>query len=144
MSLSAWLNVRPGEVRPVTVSFWGAFLVIAFLVLARSLREAFYLTTFPVESLPYVTIAVAVLSIPTVGLFVRQLSHHEPRRVLRAVVVGLGVGLAALWPVAARLEAAHGMTAAHLVHKPQRAPIRDDQIAELTGLSDFVICGVGD
>jgi len=104
--LSAWLNVRPEEVRPVTLSFWGAFLVISFLVLARSLREALYLTTFPVESLPYVTIAVAVLSIPTVGLFVRQLSHHEPRRVLRAVVVGLGVGLAALWPVAARLEAA--------------------------------------
>ncbi len=106
MSLSAWLSVRPEEVRPVTLSFWGAFLVIAFLVLARSLREALYLTTFPVESLPYVTIAVAVLSIPTVGLFVRQLSHHEPRRVLRVVVVGLGVGLAALWPVAARLEAA--------------------------------------
>ena len=62
VSLSAWLSVRPEEVRPVTLSFWGAFLVIAFLVLARSLREALYLTTFPVESLPYVTIAVAVLS----------------------------------------------------------------------------------
>ena len=49
-----------------------------------------------------------------------------------------------LLKLAARLEAAHGMTVAHLVHKPQRAPIRDDQIAELTGLSDFVICGVGD
>ena len=49
-----------------------------------------------------------------------------------------------LLKLAARLEAAHGMTVAHLVHKPQRAPIRDDQIAELTGVSDFVICGVGD
>ncbi len=49
-----------------------------------------------------------------------------------------------LLKLAAKLKAAHGMTVAHLVHKPQRAPIRDDQIAELTGLSDFVICGVGD
>ncbi len=49
-----------------------------------------------------------------------------------------------LLKLAARLESRHGMTVAHLVHKPQRAPIRDDQIAELTGVSDFVICGVGD
>ena len=49
-----------------------------------------------------------------------------------------------LLKLAAKLEAKHGMTVAHVVHKSQRAPIRDDQIAELTGVSDFVICGVGD
>jgi hypothetical protein len=30
------------------------------------------------------------------------------------------------------------------VHKPQRAPVKDAQIAELKGKTDFVIAGVGD
>lgn len=68
-------------------------------------------------------------------------------------LTGLRIGLventkpnseALLLKLAQRLEAAHGMTVAHLVHKPQRAPITEEQIAELAGVSDFVICGVGD
>ena len=89
-----WLDVRPGEVRNVTLSFFGAFLVIAFATLARSLREAFYLTEFPVETLPYITAAVAVLSVPTVGYFARTLAHQNPRRVLAALLVLLSAGLA--------------------------------------------------
>ena len=68
-------------------------------------------------------------------------------------LAGLRIGLventklnseALLLKLAAKLSAEHGMTVAHVVHKSQRAPITDDQIAELTGVSDFVICGVGD
>ena len=44
--VAAWLDVRPHEVRTVHLSFFGAFLVMAFLVLARSLREALYLDFF--------------------------------------------------------------------------------------------------
>ena len=92
--------------RPVSLSFLGAFLVIAFLVLARALRESIYITVFPVESLPYVVAAVALLSVPAVGLFARQLSRHEPRRVLMGTVVIMAAGLAVLWPFATRLPAA--------------------------------------
>jgi hypothetical protein len=31
-----------------------------------------------------------------------------------------------------------------LVHKPQRAPVKEAQIAELKGRTDFAIAGVGD
>jgi ATP/ADP translocase len=101
-----WLDVRPDEVRPVSLSFLGAFLVIAFVVLSRALRESTYITVFPVESLPYVVGAVALLSVPTVGTFARQLTRHEPRRVLLGTVVIMGAGLALLWPFATHLPAA--------------------------------------
>jgi ATP/ADP translocase len=106
MRLPGGLDVRPDEVRPVSLSFLGAFLVIAFLILARSLRESIYITVFPVESLPYVVASVALLSVPSVGLFARQLSRHEPRRVLVGTVVIIAAGLAVLWPFATRLPAA--------------------------------------
>lgn len=106
MRLAGGLNVRPEEVRPVSISFLGAFLVIAFVILARSLRESTYITVFPVESLPYVVAAVALLSIPAVGFFARQLSRHEPRGVLTATVLIMTAGLVALWPFATSLPAA--------------------------------------
>lgn len=68
-------------------------------------------------------------------------------------LAGLRVGLientkknseAVLRRLAERLAAAHGMSSGVLVHKPQRAPLRDAQIAELKGRADFAITGVGD
>ena len=46
--------------------------------------------------------------------------------------------------VAEKLERRYGMTIEVLVHKPQRAPLKDAQIAELKGRADFAIAGVGD
>jgi hypothetical protein len=46
--------------------------------------------------------------------------------------------------LAKKLGARHSMTMTALVHKPQRAPVKDSQIAELKGKTDFVITGVGD
>ena len=46
--------------------------------------------------------------------------------------------------VAEFLEARHGMKVEVLLHKPQRAPLKDSQIAELKGRVDFAIAGVGD
>jgi ATP/ADP translocase len=104
--LAEWLNIRPHEVRTVFLSFCGAFLVLSFLILGRSLREALYLTTFPVETLPYITAAVAFFSLPVVALFARLLAGREPRSVLKALLVILAVGIATLWPVVAAVPAA--------------------------------------
>jgi len=82
--------------------FFGAFLVIGFLILARSLREALYLTTFDVKTLPYITAAVAVLGLPTVGLFTQLLSRYGARVTLRRIVLTLMVGLVLLGPLAMR------------------------------------------
>jgi hypothetical protein len=46
--------------------------------------------------------------------------------------------------LAEKLDTAHGMTVTVIVHKSQRAPVKDAQIAELKGKADFVIAGVGD
>jgi hypothetical protein len=46
--------------------------------------------------------------------------------------------------LAEKLAAAYGMRAEVLVHKPQRAPVKDSQIAELKGRTDFAIAGIGD
>lgn len=103
LRLALWLDVRPDEVRKVALSSLGAFLVIAFMILARSLREALYLATYPVQTLPYITAAVALLSIPAVGLFARLVSRGSPRRVLMAVLLAQMGGLAVLWPFATRI-----------------------------------------
>jgi len=96
--IAAWLDVRPREVRTVYLSFLGAFLVMAFLVLARSLREALYLDFFDVRTLPYITASIAILSIPTVGLFGRALSRYHPRSVLSFLIAIVVIGLAVIWP----------------------------------------------
>ena len=46
--------------------------------------------------------------------------------------------------VAERFAMAHGMTMKVLIHKDQRAPLKDAQIADLKGTVDFAITGVGD
>lgn len=105
-ALARWLDLRPEEVRLVGFSFAGAFLSISFLVLGRSLREAIYLTRFPVETLPYITASVAILSVPTVAFFAWMLAGGRPRRVLLGTVTVLAAGLAALWPFVARFDVA--------------------------------------
>lgn len=97
--LSRWLDVRPGELRRTALSFLGAFCLLSFLVLGRSLREAFYLTRFDVTTLPYVIAAVALSSLPAVAVFSALLGARSPELVHRSLVVFLGVGLLALWPL---------------------------------------------
>jgi len=113
--LAAWLDVRPAEVRTVTLSFLGAFLVMAFLVLARSLREALYLSAFDVKTLPYITGTFAVLSIPTVGVFAGTLTRYSPKKVLVVLSAVLAAGLMALWALAAFRPVTSGVTNAAIV-----------------------------
>ena len=94
--LTRWFDVRPGEGRKALLSFLGAYSVISFLILARALRESLYLSSFDVKTLPYMTIAVAVLSLPTAGLFGRMMGSGDPHRVFSMFVVGLGVVIAAI------------------------------------------------
>ena len=49
-----------------------------------------------------------------------------------------------LHALAERLSATHGMSVKVLLHKHQRAPLQDAQLADLRGKVDFVIAGVGD
>ncbi|MEX2449929.1 MAG: hypothetical protein WD407_03660 [Rhodospirillales bacterium] len=46
--------------------------------------------------------------------------------------------------IAERLEATHQMKLDVLVHKPQRAPLKDDQIDKIIKGSDFAVTGIGD
>jgi len=66
---------------------------------------------------------------------------------------GLRIGLientkknaeAVLRRVAWQLEKQHQMTLEVLVHKPQRAPLKDDQLEQIRKASDFAITGIGD
>ncbi|HET7598003.1 MAG TPA: hypothetical protein VFK15_13810 [Burkholderiales bacterium] len=86
---------------------------------------------------------------PTIAT-AREMIDYAPRP---RALAGLRVGLventkknseAVLRALAAKLEAAHGVRLEVLVHKPQRAPLKAAQIAELKGRADFAIAGVGD
>jgi hypothetical protein len=51
---------------------------------------------------------------------------------------------AVLLKLADKLERTYGMKVEVLLHKHQRAPLADAQLAELKGKVDFAIAGVGD
>jgi len=95
--VTRWLDVRPGEYRMVLVSSLGAFSILSFMILARALRNAFYVTTFDVTTLPYVTIAVAVLTLPTVGLFGRAMGGKNPHAAYFLYVLGLAAVMGVLF-----------------------------------------------
>ena len=82
MRLFQWLDIRPGEIKPALCSFLSAFSIIGFAVLARSLREGFYLSVFAVETLPYITGAVVILALPAVALFTHFLSRYSAKSLL--------------------------------------------------------------
>ncbi len=95
-----WLDIRPGEGRKVAVCFTGAFLVMAFMVLGRALRESIFISRFGVEMLPYLMVAVALGSIPVVAVFSRAVLARGPRTVLYRLIAVTAAGLLLLWPVA--------------------------------------------
>ncbi len=86
-------DVRPDEVRTLLLLLSGAFLVVSYMVVARALREAVYLTTFDVTTLPYITGAAALLSLPAVAWFSKVLSRVHPCRAMYAVAGISAIGL---------------------------------------------------
>lgn len=86
---------------------------------------------------------------PTIAA-TREHIDYVPRP---ASLKGLRIGLientkknseAVLLKMGEKLEAAHGMKVEVLLHKHQRAPLKEDQVAELKGRTDFAVIGVGD
>jgi hypothetical protein len=49
-----------------------------------------------------------------------------------------------LLELAQRLKSLHGVEVEVLLHKHQRAPLSDSQLAQIKGRTDFAIAGVGD
>ena len=96
--LAEWLDVRPNEIRLVLLAFAGAFLMMAFVVLSRALREAFFLEIYDASSLPYVGGAAIALGLAAAALFSRAVSTRHPQSVLRATIAGLAVAILALHP----------------------------------------------
>ena len=86
---------------------------------------------------------------PTIATAREQIAYAPRPKSLKGLRIGLIENTkknaeAVLQRVAEKLAAAHGMKVEVLVHKPQRAPLEDAQIAQLKGRADFAIAGVGD
>jgi hypothetical protein len=86
---------------------------------------------------------------PTIATAREPIAYVPRPRSLEGLRIGLVENTkknseAVLRRVAEKLQATHGMKVSVLVHKPQRAPLKDAQIAELRGNVDFAITGVGD
>jgi ATP/ADP translocase len=96
-NLANRLDIRPGESRGVVLSALAAFFMLAYMILAKSLREGIYLTTFDVKTLPYIIASVVALSIPTVTIFTRLLGRYNSRKLLMCLLIGQSVGLLILW-----------------------------------------------
>lgn len=86
---------------------------------------------------------------PTIATARERIAYSVRPQNLKGLRIGLVENTkknseAVLRALVQKLESAHGMTVAVLVHKPQRAPLKDAQVAELQGRVDFAIAGVGD
>ena len=86
---------------------------------------------------------------PTIATAREQIDYVQRPKSLEGLRVGLIENTKknaeeVLRRVAEKLEALHGMKMTVLLHKPQRAPLKDSQVAELKGRVDFAIAGVGD
>lgn len=92
-------DVRPDEIRRLLLLTAGSFLVVSFMVVARALREAVFLTTFDIKMLPYVTLTVAVLGFPVVIAFTRVLQRIHPSRAMHGLVAITTAGLLVLLAV---------------------------------------------
>jgi hypothetical protein len=86
---------------------------------------------------------------PTIATARERIAYSPRPQSLKGLRIGLIENTkknseAVLRALAQKLASVHGMTMAVLVHKPQRAPLKDAQVAELQGRADFAIAGVGD
>ena len=113
--IEEWLNIRPGEGRLVFLSFSGAFLLMAFVVLARTLREALYLELFEAPTLPYVMGASVAAGLLAAAGFGRALVTRTPSSVLRSTVSLLGILLLAIWAVVDRAGPGAAVVAFYLL-----------------------------
>ena len=95
-ALNTWLNIRSGELRPLLLATTGAFFLLSFTILTRSLRESLFLASQPIEKLPLMTGAVVLFSLPLVGRFSQLMGRHRPRRVLSRLTLLVVAGLLAL------------------------------------------------
>jgi len=95
--LAEWLDIRPSEVRLVVLSFIGAFLVLAFLVTARAIREAAYLDAFSATTLPYITGVVVVVGLLAATGYGRIASRHSARAVQTKLILVGSLGILPLW-----------------------------------------------
>jgi hypothetical protein len=86
---------------------------------------------------------------PTIATARESIAYAPRPKNLKGLRIGLIENTkknaeAVLHKVAEKLRAAHGIEVQVLVHKAQRAPLKDAQLAELKGKVDFVVTGVGD
>ena len=58
-AIENWFDIRPRELQRVVACVFGAFFLLAYVILARSIREGLFLTVFDAKKLPYITAAVA-------------------------------------------------------------------------------------
>ena len=86
---------------------------------------------------------------PTISAARDHIAYSPRPQSLRGLRIGLIDNTrknsgAVLEKLADHLRSKHGMSVEVLLHKHQRAPLSDAQLAELKGHTDFVIAGVGD
>ncbi len=87
----------PGERAAVVAALIAAALSVAGYVVAKAVRDALYLATFPVERLPYFVIATGVLSAILVGGYTRLNARFGPHRVVPALAIVTAATMPPLW-----------------------------------------------
>src|SRR5512134_4140637 len=81
----------------VAAALCAAALSVAGHVMGKAVRDTLYLTTFPVEWLPYFFLVTGVLSGFAVSIYTRLTTRFSPARVLPALTAFAAATMPLLW-----------------------------------------------
>ncbi len=92
--------MHPGKhVEGTSAAAFTSAAMIAHQVAGKAVRDALFLTTFPVERLPAVMVAGAVLSLLAVSWLARLMARRSPAAIMPALFGASAVAIVAEWAV---------------------------------------------
>ncbi|MDM7998156.1 MAG: Npt1/Npt2 family nucleotide transporter, partial [Acidobacteriota bacterium] len=97
-----FLNIEPGEERPIFLLFLYLTLALASFTIARAIRDSLFLNHYGAMDLPYAYIAVAVVIGIVVSFYVKLASHLNQAALISGTLLFFILNILVFWWVMPR------------------------------------------
>ncbi|MCA1750501.1 MAG: Npt1/Npt2 family nucleotide transporter [Cryomorphaceae bacterium] len=87
--VNKFYDIREGEWQNVSAFFAMSFLLIVLVYFLKPARDSLFLIQLGAERLPYVFIAIAVLSVPITGIVIRTVEKYKSVNVFPATILSV-------------------------------------------------------
>jgi ATP:ADP antiporter, AAA family len=97
--LTRFFDLRPGETLPVLLCFLYVAIIVASFLLAKSIRNALFLSELGPYQLVYVYVGVPLVLSVWVPLYTRIVQRHGQRAVITGSLIGFALTVVLFWYV---------------------------------------------